>query len=68
LLELEDACVPLPPRVINQGTSGRRVHALLSSVVHHSKIGPPMTLWVISVGPKQAAASPDVRFTPKADK
>src|SRR6516225_8116995 len=25
-------------------------------------------LWVISVGPKQAAASPDVRFAPKADK
>jgi hypothetical protein len=24
--------------------------------------------WVISVGPKQAAASTDVRFTPKADK
>jgi len=37
------------------------------SVVRHSKIGPPMTLWVIFVRSARSRRSRDVRFAPKAD-
>jgi hypothetical protein len=35
--------------------------------VHHGKFGGQCLSWVIRVGPKQAAASPDVRFTSDSD-
>jgi hypothetical protein len=38
------------------------------SVVRHSKIGPPMTLWVIRARSIYHRRSRHVRFAPKADK
>jgi hypothetical protein len=68
LLELEDASLPLPPRVINRRDVEASVHALLGSVVRHSKIGPSMTLWVKSALERQREPTGHVRFAPKADK
>ncbi len=37
------------------------------SVVRHSKIGPPMKLWVIRVGGHRSRLLAHVRIAPKAD-